>query len=102
MEFCKVGLTFESVDKTLRRDYSNETSLRVHSPACCYLFFKILQNEISIFCRILPLGTFGSERVNHGKEQHSFKFLLVKRKQFGTTAANSTFFLYGLTCHLNI
>jgi len=29
----------------------------------CYLFFKILQNEIWTFGRNLPLATFGSERV---------------------------------------
>ena len=29
----------------------------------CYLFFKILQNEICKFGRNLPLATFGSERV---------------------------------------
>ena len=30
----------------------------------CYLFFKILQNEIWKSGRNLPLATFGSERVN--------------------------------------
>ena len=33
----------------------------------CYLFFKILQNEIWKFGRNLPLATFGSERVNRNK-----------------------------------
>ena len=33
----------------------------------CYLFSKILQNEIWKFGRNLPLATFGSERVRTGK-----------------------------------
>ena len=30
----------------------------------CYLFVKILENEMWKFCRSLPLATFGSERIN--------------------------------------
>ena len=96
MEFCKVTITFESVDEILWCDHSNETSSAVLShgtiylvcssnfwvcgrnsmmwpfkwnlSACtltwCYLFVKILENEIWKFGPNLPLATFGSERVN--------------------------------------
>ena len=95
MEFCKVNLTYESVDEILWCDDSNETSSAVLShgtiysvcssnfwvrgwnpmmwpfkwklSACtvtfCYLFVKILESEIWKFGQILPLATFGSERV---------------------------------------
>ena len=53
MEFCKVTLTFESMDEILWYDHSNETSL----PA-------LTQNEIWKFGRNLLLAKFGSERVN--------------------------------------
>ena len=61
MEFCNVALTFESVDETLWSDHSNETSLPVHGATCFSKFHKM---KLGIFCRILPLATFGSERVN--------------------------------------
>ena len=63
MEFCKVALTFESEDETLWSDHSNETSLSVltHGVTCFSKFYKM---KFGIFCRILPLATFGSERVN--------------------------------------
>ena len=63
MEFCKVTLTFESADETLWCDHSNETSLPVltHGATCFSKFHKM---KFGIFCRILPLATFGSERVN--------------------------------------
>ena len=96
MEFCKVTLTFESVDQILWCDHSNESSLPVLShgtiylgcssnfwvcgpnpmmwpfkwklSACnltwCYLFVKILENEIWKFGQNLPLATFSSERIN--------------------------------------
>ena len=62
MEFCKVALTFESVDETLLSDHSIEISLPVltHGATCFSKFHKM---EFGIFCRILPLATFGSERV---------------------------------------
>ena len=43
MKFCKVALTFESVDETLWSDHSNETSLPVltHGATCFSRFHKI-------------------------------------------------------------
>ena len=55
-------LTFESVDKILWCDHSNESSLPLLSHDTI-LFLKILENEIWKFCRNLPLATFDSERV---------------------------------------
>ena len=62
MEFCKVTLTFESVDEILWCDHPNESSLPVltHGAIC---FSKFLQNEIWKSGRNLPLARFGSERV---------------------------------------
>ena len=59
MEFCKVALTFEAVDEILWCDHSNETSQSVlsHGATC---FYKM---RFGIFYQILPLATFGSERV---------------------------------------
>ena len=64
MEFCKVALTFESVDETLWSNHSNETSLPVltHGATCFSKFHKM---KFGIICRILPLATFGSERVKN-------------------------------------
>ena len=58
MEFCKVTLTFESVDRILWCDHSNESYLPVlsHDAICFSQFWKFGGN--------LPLATFGSERVN--------------------------------------
>ena len=66
IEFCKVTLTFESVDEILWCDYSNESSLPVlsHDAIC---FSKLKKNEIWKFGRNLPLATFGSERVKWAK-----------------------------------
>ena len=58
MEFCKVTLTFDSADKILRCDHSNES----------YLLFKIPQNKIWKFGRNLLSAKFGSERVKEKKE----------------------------------
>ena len=58
MEFCKVTLTFDSADKILRCDHSNES----------YLFFKIPQNKIWKFGRNLLSVKFSSERVKEKKE----------------------------------
>ena len=43
METCSVVLTFESVDKILRCDHSNETSLAVllHGTICFAIFYKM-------------------------------------------------------------
>ena len=42
METCNVVLTFESVDKILECDHSNETSLAVllHGAICFSIFYK--------------------------------------------------------------
>ena len=42
MEFCKVALTFESLDETLWSDHSNETSLPVLTDgATCFFEFYL-------------------------------------------------------------
>ena len=43
MEFCKVTLTFESIDEILRCDRSNESSLPVlsHDTICFSQFWKM-------------------------------------------------------------
>ena len=46
METCSAVLTFESVDKILWCDHSNETSLTVLLHQWRHLFFNILQNKI--------------------------------------------------------
>ena len=52
-------------------DHSNEISLPVltHGATC---FSKLYKMKFEIFCRILPLATFGSERVNVYTIQVSF------------------------------
>ena len=62
MEFCKVALTFESVDEILWSDHSNETSqsVHLHGATCFSKFYKM---KFKIFYRILPLATFRSERL---------------------------------------
>ena len=55
MEVCKVTLTFESIDEILWCDHSNESFLPVLF-TWCYLFVKILENEIRKFGRNLPLA----------------------------------------------
>ena len=61
MEFCKVALTFASVNEILWGDHSNETCLSLLSrgDTCFSEFCKI---KFGIFCRILPLATFSRER----------------------------------------
>ena len=51
------------VYETLWSDHSNETSLPVltHGATC---FSKFHKRKFEIFCRILPLAAFGSERGN--------------------------------------
>ena len=60
MEFCKVVLTFESVDKVLWCDHSNESSLPVlsHGAICLSKFCKM---KFGNFCLILPLAAFGTQ-----------------------------------------
>ena len=64
MEFCKVALTFESVDEILWCDHSNETSQSVlsHGATCFSTFYKM---KFGIFYQILPLATFGSEGLSY-------------------------------------
>ena len=68
LESLKVVLTFESVDKILWCDHSNET------PSACtfkwpYLFSKFFKTKFGNFCSILPLSTLGTERVkNHERK----------------------------------
>ena len=62
MEFCRVTLTFESVDEILWCDYSNQISLPVLTNDAI-LFFKISQTKIWKFGRNFLLAKFGSERV---------------------------------------
>ena len=61
MEICKVTLTFQSVDKILRCDHSNESSLPLLShDAICFPNFHKMK-----FGPNLLLAEFGSERVKH-------------------------------------
>ena len=64
MGFCKVTLTFESVDEILWCDHSNETSVPVLTHGATG-FSKFHKMEFGIFSRILPLATFGSDRVKN-------------------------------------
>ena len=63
-EFCKVVLTFESVDEILWCDHSNESSLPVlsHGTIC---FWKFCKMKFGNFCSLLPLATIGSDRVKN-------------------------------------
>ena len=64
MEFCKVALTFESVDEILWCDYANETSQSVLSHGATW-FSSFYKMKFGIFYRILPLATFGSEGLSY-------------------------------------
>ena len=96
LESLKVVLTFESVDKILWCDHSNESywavlscgtvqggsnfwvcgenpmmwPFKLNLSACtfkrCYLFSKFYKTKFWKFCWILPLATFGCERVKEG------------------------------------
>ena len=64
MEFCKVTLTFESVDEILWCDHSNETSLPVltHGAICFSKFYKMkFENRVEI-CLWLHLAVKGLKR----------------------------------------
>lgn len=69
MEFCKLILTFESVDKFLLCDHSNE------------IFSTVLSRSAVCFCafskRIFDLGHSGSERVKSFSPLLFFSFFLV-------------------------
>ena len=63
MGFGEVALTFESVDEMLWSGHWHQTvsvSVLSHGAFCFSTFYKM---KFGIFCRILPLATFGSERV---------------------------------------
>ena len=55
---CTVVLTFESVDKILLCDHSNDTSLPVllHGTSCFSIFYKIILGILYEFLALLPLG----------------------------------------------
>ena len=60
MEFCKVALTFESVDEILRCDHSNESSLPVLSHSCCFSkFYKMKFGNLVEICLWLHLAVKG-------------------------------------------
>ena len=61
MEFCKVTLTFE-YRKPMMWPFKWKLSACTYT--WCYLFVKLLENEIWKFGRNLPLATFGSESGN--------------------------------------
>ena len=62
MRRCSVVLTFESVDKILWCDHSNETSLEAlfHGAICFSIFFKM---KFEIFLALI-LGTLGAKKAN--------------------------------------
>ena len=87
LEFLKVVLTFESVDKILWCDHSNET------PSACtfkwpYLFSKFFKTKFGNFCSILPLSTLGTERVKkswaQGRQGGPWAFLLFRFPSYPT------------------
>ena len=77
MEFCNVTLTFETADKILWCDHSNESFLPVlsHGAIC---FFKISQNKIWKFGRNLLLAKLGSERVKTPTKCTNLKWQVSK------------------------
>ena len=78
MEFCKATLTFE----VCRRNpmmWPFKWKLSACTFTWCYLFVKILENEMWKFGRNLPLATFGSERV---KAQHPLQILQTDLHSF--------------------
>ena len=76
----------------------------------CYLFFKISQNEIWDFCRILPLATFGSERVKTSHEGMSRRSRAATTKKVRQVCCTCkvvlcsflTFSLPSPSSHLNV
>ena len=58
-----MALTFESVDKILWSDHSNETSLHILSHGAICLS-NVCKMNFRNCCRILPLAAFGTEMVN--------------------------------------
>lgn len=74
MEFCELILTFESVDKFLLCDHSNEifSTVLSHSAVCFCAFSK----------RIFDLGHSGSERVKSFSPLLFFRFFSCSRTDF--------------------
>ena len=62
MGFCKVTLTFDSMNEILIM-WPFKWKLSACTFTWCHLFLKSLENEMWNFGRNLPLATFGSERV---------------------------------------
>ena len=60
MEFCKVALTFESLDEILWCDHLNESSLAVLSHGCCFSkFYKMKFGNLVEICLWLRLAVKG-------------------------------------------
>ena len=71
MEFCNVTLTFDSVDKILRCDHSNETSLTVlsHGAICFSKFHKMKFGNLVEICFWLNLAVKGL-KIRRDKKQN--------------------------------
>ena len=67
MEFCKVTLTFESVDEILWCDHSNESSLPVltHGAICFSKFHKMKFRHLVEICFWLNLAVKGLKGLYH-------------------------------------
>ena len=61
METCNAVLTFESVDKILWRDHSNETSLAIllHGTICFSILYKMKFGILSELLSLALLGILG-------------------------------------------
>ena len=62
VEFCKVYPNFWVCGRNPIM-WPFKWNLSTSTYTWCYLFFKILQTNFGIFYQILPLATFGSERL---------------------------------------
>ena len=75
MEFCKVALTFESVDEILWCGHSNESSLPVltHGTICFSKFYKMKFGnlvEICLWLHVAVKGLIDSFWMNSAWKQH--------------------------------
>ena len=75
MEFCKVALTFESVDEILWCDHSNETSLpKLTHGAICFSKFDTMKFgnlvEICLWLHLAVKGLIDSFWMNSAWKQH--------------------------------
>ena len=78
MEFCKVALTFESVDEILWCGHSNESSLPVltHGAICFTKFYKMKFKNLVEICLCLHLavkGLIDSFWMNSASKQPTFR-----------------------------